>query len=213
MRQHNNIGQSGFFQHLHSDGGAGHLHQAQDAFLHARATCGGEEHQRAFQLYRLFGRGDDGVPDIHAHRPGHKREILPRRNDLRAADFTGGDQHGLGFARLLLGGLQAVRVFLLIAKVQRVRRWRGDFYLGKNAAVEQRFEPFARGNRHVVTTAGADVQVVRHLAVEQHGAAFFAFRPQIVRGLAAREDRIDPGTDVVVDPVHGEPLLPVSLSR
>jgi len=178
-----------------------------------RATGGREEHQRAFQLNRFFSRGDDGVADIHAHGPGHKREVLTCRDDRRAADFTGGDQHRFGFARLFLGGLQTVGVFLLIAKVQRVRRRRGDFDLGKDAAVEQRLEAFTRGNRHVVTTAGADVQVVRHLAVEQHGAAFFAFRPQIVRRLATREDGVNPRTDVVVDPVHGEPLLPVSPSK
>ena len=41
--QHHDIGQACLAQHLHGDRGARHLHQRQDAFLHARAAGRGEQ--------------------------------------------------------------------------------------------------------------------------------------------------------------------------
>ena len=46
------------------------------------------------------------------------------------------------------------------------------------------------------------VKVVRKFAVEQHRDAMVAFAPKVFGRLAAREDRIDPGADEIVDPVH-----------
>jgi hypothetical protein len=53
-----------------------------------------------------------------------------------------------------------------------------------------------------MAAVGADIQVVGHFAVKQHGAAFIAFGPQVVRRFATRKDRVDPGPNVIVDPVH-----------
>ena len=47
MSEHDDIGEVLLrLQHLHSDGGARHLHQAEDTFLHPRAA-GGREQDRA----------------------------------------------------------------------------------------------------------------------------------------------------------------------
>jgi len=58
-----------------------------------------------------------------AHGPGMNREILPRRNDLLRpiSPWPWRPALSLGFAVCFLGRLHAVRVFLLIAKMQRVR--------------------------------------------------------------------------------------------
>ena len=78
----------------------------------------------------------------------------------------------------------------------------GHRHLDEDAAVEERDEALARADRHVVAAVGADVEVVGELAVEEHGAAVVALDPQVLRHLAAREERVDLGADVVGDPVH-----------
>ena len=68
--------------------------------------------------------------------------------------------------------------------------------------VKQRLEPRARRDRHVMPAIGADIQRLGQFAVKQHRAALIAFRPKILGHLAAREDRVDPGADVIGNPVH-----------
>mmetsp|Transcript_23022 Transcript_23022/g.38983 ORF Transcript_23022/g.38983 Transcript_23022/m.38983 type:complete len:326 (+) Transcript_23022:3610-4587(+) len=213
MRQHNDVGQARLFQHLHSHGRTGHLHQAQDAFLHARASCGGEQHQRPLELHRLLGGSNYCIAHIHPHGPGHKAEVLSRSDDGRAPNLTCGDQHRLVFARRLLGGAHAIRVLLLISELQRVRHRRRHGNLGKDTAIKQGDKPIPWRDGHVVVAIGANVQVIAEFPVEQHGAALVAFGPQIVWRFAARKDRVDPGPDVIGDPVHGVFLLRLSLVR
>ena len=200
--EHNDIRQVRFLEHLHSDRGARHLHQAQDALLHTRATGGGKQDQRALQLYRFFCRGDDSVADIHPHGPRHKAEVLRASYNRRAPDITGHYQHRLRLFRLLLRGAQTFGIFLLIAELQRVNGGRGHFHFGEDTAIKQRRKAVTRADVHVVAAIGAHVQIVADLAVKQHRAAFVALRPKILGCLAARKDRVDPGSDVVVDPVH-----------
>ncbi|CAM3338581.1 hypothetical protein PANO111632_14890 [Paracoccus nototheniae] len=204
MGQHDDIGDARFLEHLDRDGGAGHLHQRQDALLHARATGGGEEDQRLADLDRAFGGGDDGIADIHAHGPAHEAEVLTHGDDRRPADLSLGDQHGLFFAGGFLRGLHAVGIFLLVPELQRVDDRIGNLHLDEGAAVEQRAKAFARGDPHMVIAVRADVQIVRQFPVEQHGPAFGAFGPQILGHIAAREQRVDARADIVRDPVHRE---------
>ena len=96
-------------------------------------------------------------------------------------------------------------ISLLVAELQRVGQRLGHLDLGEDAAVEQRGEAVARRDRHVVAAMGADVQVVRQFAVEQHRAALVALGPEVLGHLAAREHRVDPRADVVGDPVHAWP--------
>jgi hypothetical protein len=149
-----------------------------------------------------LGRGDDGVAHIHAHGSAHEGEILSGCYDRRAADLTLRDEHRLGFARGFLRGTHAVGVLLLVAEPQRILDRGGHLDLAVDAAVEERFEAQARRDRHMVAAVGADVQGFGEFPVEQHGSAFIAFGPEILRHLAAREDGVDAGTDVVGDPVH-----------
>ncbi|MPL60817.1 hypothetical protein SDC9_06379 [bioreactor metagenome] len=200
--EHDDIGQVRFLQHLHRNGGARHLHQAEDAFLHPRAAGGGKEDQRALCLHRAFGRGDDGIADIHPHRAAHEGEVLRGGDDRGAAHLALGDEHRLFLAGRFLRGAHPVGVFLLVAELQRVGDRLGHLDLGEDAAVEQRGEARARRDRHVVVAVRADVQVLGQLAVEQHGPAFGALGPQVLGHLAAREQRVDLRFDVVRDPVH-----------
>ena len=154
------------------------------------------------KLKRFFGGGDNRVADKHAHGPAHKAKVLPGRDDWRAPDFTGSNQHGVCFAGCFLRCFQAVGVFFLIAKLKRVDRRGGNFDFGEDAAVKQCGEPITRRNTHVVIAVRTDVQVVRNFAVKQHSSAIVAFGPEIVRGVATRKDRIDARPHIVRNPVH-----------
>jgi hypothetical protein len=109
--------------------------------------------------------------------------------------------------------LDPVGVFLLVAEMQRVDHGIRHLHLGEDAAVEQRLEPFARADRHVMFAGGADVQVRRQFPVEQHRPAFRALRPKVLGHFAAREQRVDLRTDVVGDPVHAVPAAPLVSHR
>ena len=202
MGQHHDVRQVRLFQHLHRNGCARHLHQRQDAFLHPRATGCGKQHQRPLQLHRPLCRSDDCVAHVHAHAAGHEGKVLRCGDDGRAADFALGHQHRLFLGRRLLGRLQAVGVFLLVAELQGIDQRFGHLHLGKDSAIKQGCEACTGADGHVVIAAGADIEIVRQLSMEQHGPAFVTFRPQVLGDFAAREQRVDLGADVVRDPVH-----------
>ena len=77
--EHDDIGLLGFAQHLHGDDGARHLHQRQDAFLHARAARGDEHDERGALLHRGLDAGDHGLPGRHPERAAHEIEVLHAR--------------------------------------------------------------------------------------------------------------------------------------
>ena len=54
----------------------------------------------------------------------------------------------------------------------------------------------------MVVARRADVEVPLQLAVKQHRPAGFALGPEVLRHLAAGEERVDLRADVVGDPVH-----------
>ena len=85
--QHDDVGLARLLQLLHGDRGARHLHQGQNAFLHARAAGGGKQHERAAFLHRGVETLDDRLARRHAERAAHEIEILhrqSRRQDRRA---------------------------------------------------------------------------------------------------------------------------------
>ena len=81
--QHHDIGQFRLAQHLHADGGARHLHQRQNAFLHAGAAGGREHDERRFLFDRKFKPAHDRLAGGHAERAAHEIEILHRDHDGR----------------------------------------------------------------------------------------------------------------------------------
>jgi len=58
----------------------------------------------------------------------------------------------------------------------------------------------------VMSARRANVQIAAEFAVKQHRAAFVTLGPQVLWRFAARENRVDPWTDVVGDPVHRSPF-------
>ena len=103
--QHDDIGLARLAQPLHRDGGARHLHQRQDAFLHARAAGSREQHERAALLHRGVEPLDDRLARRHAERAAHEIEILHADDrgetvELAVAELDRVVEPGLGCAHL-----------------------------------------------------------------------------------------------------------------
>ena len=73
--QHNDEGQAGVFDQPRGDDRARHLHQADRAFLHARAARGGEHDQRRLLQHREARRGDDRLAQSGAHGTADEGEL------------------------------------------------------------------------------------------------------------------------------------------
>ena len=120
--QHHDIGLLRLAQHLHADRGARHLHQRQNAFLHAGAAGGREHDEGRFLFDREFKPAHDRFAGRHAERAAHEIEILHRDHDggaleLAVADLDGVVQPGAG-ARIL----DAIGIFAFVTEIQRIGR-------------------------------------------------------------------------------------------
>ncbi len=202
MGQHHDVRQPRFLEHLHRNRCARHLHQTQNALLHAGSTGCGKEDQRGLEGNRPFSRRHDGIAHIHGHGPPHEGKILHRNHNLGPPHLAFGNQHRVFFTGLLARFLDPVRIAFLIAEMQRVDHRFGHCDLYKNAVIENRPQPVPRADCHVVIAVCADIEVVRQFTVKQHCAAIIAFGPKIVGHFTSRKQRVDRGADVVGDPVH-----------
>ena len=200
--QHHDVGQLRLAQHLHADRGARHLHQRQNAFLHARAAGGREHDEGRFLLDRELEPAHDRLARGHAERAAHEIEILHRDDDggafeLAVADLDRVVQPGLG-ARIL----DAVDIFALVAELQRIGGHLGQRDVVPGLVVEDRLQPRHRAHAHVVVRAGNDELVGLDVLVEHELPGIRALDPQILRRLAA-QDVADLRPDDVGEPVHG----------
>ena len=84
--QHDDVGLLRLAQHLHRDRGARHLHQRQNAFLHARAAGGCEHDEGRGLLDRKLEALDDGFAGGHAERATHEIKILHGGDDRHALE-------------------------------------------------------------------------------------------------------------------------------
>ena len=78
--QHDDVGQARLLHLAHRDGGAGELHQRQDALLHARPARGGEDDQRRLARDGEVGRHHQPLAHRGAHRAAHEAEIEQRHD-------------------------------------------------------------------------------------------------------------------------------------
>ena len=193
--EHHDIGQAGFLELLDAHGGARHLHQAQDAFLHARAAGRGEHDERALGRERRLHARQEGLTHAHAHGAAHEGEILHAHNGALGVDTAIGNQHGILLASLRPGGLQPVHITLLVLELQRVL---GHARGAEQAvvAVEQLGKAGLRADAIMMLAAWADTVIVLPFLGVNHGAAILALGPKIVGrvALGKKPRQLLPGT-------------------
>ena len=153
-------------------------------------------------LDRKLEPAHDRLARGHAERAAHEIEILHRDDDagafqLAVADLDGVVQPGLG-ARIL----DAVDIFALVAKLERIGRHFRQRDVVPGLVVEDRLQPRHRAHAHVVVRAGNDELVGLDVLVEHELPGIRALDPQILRRLAA-QDVADFRPDDIGEPIHG----------
>ena len=211
--EHHKEGQARFTQAQHGNRGARHLHQAEHAFLHARATRGDEQHERCLAIGRRFQAGDDALTRRHAERTAHEVEILHGYGDVTLVELARCHQYGVFVASLGPAFLEAVGIAFLVAEFQRVDRHAGHADQFVLAFVEEILEPVCRLDLHVVARIGHDPLVRLEIAIKHHLAGLGILDPQILGNLRlVAQDGADFGADEIIDPVHGGPRAVTSAS-
>ncbi len=152
--QHHDIGQFRLAQHLHADRGSRHLHQRQNAFLHAGAAGGREHDERRFLFQCELKPAHDRFAGGHAERTAHEIEILHRDHgggtfELAVTHLDGVIQSGPG-----AGILDAVGIAAFVAEFQGIGGHLGQRHVEPGLVVEDRFQPRHRAHSHVVVRAG-----------------------------------------------------------
>ena len=209
IRQHDDVGQARFAQLLHGNGRARHLHEREDALLHARATGGRKQDEGRALLHRAHHAGDDGLARRHAERARHEAEVLGGSDDVDVVELALADEDCIVELGFVLGRLEAVGVALAVAELERILRHLGDGNLGILAAVEQERQPLLRVDAHVIVGARDDELVGLEILVEDHLPRLGALHPEVLRQLALGGEQVaDLGTDDVVDPVHAPSTPP-----
>jgi hypothetical protein len=208
--QQHHVGQARVLDLVDGHGGPGHLHQRQDAFLHARPARGGNGDEGGLLQHGQFGRGHQTLAHGHAHGATHEVEVEGRHHDVPALEFAMGHQDGVLGAGLGLGFLQAVAIALQVLEPQGVEGNLGQLDGRVLATVEQQLHAALHGKTHVVAAMGADLEGLFQFLMEDHVAAGGAFPPEVLGNLLGANQAADLGADEVCQPVHGSMLFPMA---
>ena len=102
--------------------GFGHLHERQQALLHAGATSGGEANERHFLLDGGVHAAHKTLADHRAHRAAHEVEFKASGHHIDAVHRAAHHHQGVGLAGVFQGFFQAFGVFAAVLEFQGVHR-------------------------------------------------------------------------------------------
>ena len=94
-----------------------HLHERNQALLHARATRAGEQHQRQALFGGMLGQARNALAHHRAHRTHEERRIHYANRHAHARNATHATAHALAQARLLSHAADFVQVTREIERV------------------------------------------------------------------------------------------------
>ena len=197
IAKHHDIGQAGLSHLIDGDGGARHLHQRQNAFLHARPTRRRNGDQRRALNHGQACRRQDAFADRHAHGAAHELEIERRDHDADTTHGAMGNGQGIGGTGFHLGVLEAFGIALAVAELKRVDDGLGKLNDVIGAVVEQHLETNRRRQAHVVAAMVTDLERLLQIAMEDHFAAARALVPQVVGDLFLADKFPELGTDEI----------------
>ncbi len=165
--------------------GLGHLHEGQDALLHAGATGGGHEQQRGPFPQRDLGCLGDGLTDRGAEAAAHEPEIHDSDDHRVTVDATAGADDRLvepgGGARLP----KSLDVGTAVDEPQRIVVGHDRFQQMHTVGVQQHREPFMSGQRGVPAAFRADPQGAGELLCVDDRPATATDQPGRAAGLRA----------------------------
>src|SRR5262245_33670983 len=203
MREHDEGRKPRLAQFLHCDGGARHLHQRENAFLHARTARSSEQDEGRLALHRGAHGGDDRLARARSEGAAEELEILRGGDNALTFQAPRAGDDRIGHAGLAARILEAIGVAAFVAKLEGIGR---DLRQGEClvlTVVEQSLEPRGARHAHVIIRAGNDELVRLEILVIDHLPRLGAFHPQILRHLLPAKDVANLGSDDAIDPVHG----------
>jgi hypothetical protein len=170
-----------------------------------RATARGETNQRLAMLQTMLDRAHETFADRGTHRTAQERKLERARNHRLAEDRSRHHDERVFFLRGLLRLLQTVAIFLGVAKLQRILGLDVVRDLDLPFRVEERFQPIARADAHVMSALGTNMQIALELGAIQHRVAGAALHPQAFRHRARPALGLDPRRHDFLEPGHGQP--------
>ena len=165
--QHGNEGKSRRGQPAERRAGLGHLHEREDALLHARAARGAKNDARDFLRDRRLDRAGDLLARRRAQRAAAEAEIQHRQRNRDAMDGARPGDDRFGQAAVTLIALQPFGIGLGIDKLERIARAHALVHLHPGALVKKLRDPEPRPDRKMVAALRHHHLVVLDLLVEE----------------------------------------------
>src|SRR5262249_33660700 len=159
-------------------GDLGHLHQREDALLHARAAGRRDDDQRLLLVHGPLDGLGDFLADHGTHRAAHEA-VLHRADDHPAGvELSIGAENRIALAYPLFVNLEAVAIAFRVAEVERIARAdvRGEFLVV--VVVKQKLEPLPGADAEVIAALRAHVEVLGHFLAVDDLLALVALDPQ-----------------------------------
>jgi len=203
--QHADVGQARFREVRECRVRLRHLHQAQQAFLHARATGGGEADEGCLLFDRGIDAAHEALADDRAHRAAHELELEAGGDDRHAVHGAAHHDERIGLAGGLQRVLQPLGVLLAVLELQRIDRQHLLADLVAAFGVEEGVEPRARADAVMMAAFRTDVDVLLEIGLVEHGLARRALDPQPLGHRAAilALVRLDLRGQQFFEPAHG----------
>ena len=184
---HREIRQARFAVTLNRGRNFRHLHERNQAFLHARAARASEQHQRQALFGGMLGQTRDALAHHRAHRAHEERGIHYANRNAHACDAAHAAAHALAQARLLSHAADFVQV---AGEIERV----GFGYVGafgfKPALEAFRIEHArqALGRRHaeMMAALGAHFVIGEHALRVGNAVALRTRDPRVVAHVQRR---------------------------
>ena len=142
---------------LNGGAGLGHLHQAEDALLHAGAAAGGEDDQR--QLF--VGGVLDGAGDLLTHRGAHAAHeevaVQNHNHNRHALNLAGG-----GDGRIRQAGLAGLlgQLFLVAGEFEGIVALQLLVQLTEGAVVQNQGQAVVTADGLIAPAVGADIHAL-----------------------------------------------------
>ena len=179
--EHGHVGQPLGPQALQSGRRLGHLHERQDALLHAGAAGGGDDDDGDVLGGGLLDGPGELFPHGRAHAPAQEREIERAEHGREAPDPGQPRHHRLAASRLFAGRAQPVPVALGVLEAQRVGRGQAAVVLLERPAVDEQRDALPRVDPEGVPALRAHAPRPLHLRPIHDLLARITLDPQPLR--------------------------------
>ncbi len=163
-------------EEVERDHGLGHLHEREDALLHAGPPRCRDNHQRDRLVDGCGDETREPLPDHGAHRAAQKAEVHDPEPGPLSADATHAPEERLGEARLELSVRQAVGVGAAVEEIQGITRSEVTRDLHPGTRIGQLGDAIRSGHRKMVGAVGADEERRLELLLGQRVIALCAPR-------------------------------------